>query len=86
MTLRLETETKLLFVNPNLRPGNSTGKFLPVGLAYVMTVFRNVGLDYDLLDNRSTYALLVLLTLFGTPNPMGVEPQPRGLEQRLGVA
>ncbi len=47
---QLETEMKLLFVNPNLRPGNPTGKFLPVGLAYVMTVFRNAGLDYDLLD------------------------------------
>ena len=62
---QLETEMKLLFVNPNLRPGNPTGKFLPVGLAYVMTVFRNVGMDYYLLDNRSTYTLLVLLTQFG---------------------
>lgn len=47
---QLDTKLDLIFVNPNLRPGNPTGKYLPVGLAYVMTVFRNAGVDYELLD------------------------------------
>lgn len=47
---QVDSNLRILFVNPNLRPGNATGKLLPVGLAYVMTVFKNAGLDYDLLD------------------------------------
>lgn len=46
----LDTNMRIVFVNPNLRPNNPTGKFLPVGLAYVMTVFKEAGVDYDLLD------------------------------------
>ncbi len=41
---------QILFINPNLRPGSPTGKFLPVGLASVMTFVKHRGYDYDLLD------------------------------------
>ena len=47
---QVDSSLRILFVNPNLRPENPTGKFLPVGLAYVMTVFKNAGLNYELLD------------------------------------
>ena len=47
---QVDSSLRILFVNPNLRPENPTGKFLPVGLAYVMTVFKNAGLNYNLLD------------------------------------
>lgn len=40
---------KILFVNPSLRPTAPT-KYLPVGIAYVMTVVKNGGHDFDLLD------------------------------------
>ncbi len=40
---------RILFINPNLRPGHSI-RYLPVGLAYVMTVVRHAGHDFDLLD------------------------------------
>jgi len=40
---------RLLFVNPNLRPGSEV-RYLPVGLAYVMTAVQNAGYDLDLLD------------------------------------
>ncbi|MCP5055624.1 MAG: B12-binding domain-containing radical SAM protein [bacterium] len=40
---------RLLFVNPNLRPGHST-RYLPVGLAYVMTTVREAGYDVEVLD------------------------------------
>jgi anaerobic magnesium-protoporphyrin IX monomethyl ester cyclase len=40
---------RILFINPNLRPGHSI-RYLPVGLAYVMTVVRQAGHDFDLLD------------------------------------
>ncbi|MCP3983671.1 MAG: B12-binding domain-containing radical SAM protein [bacterium] len=40
---------RLLFVNPNLRPGHPT-RYLPVGLAYVMTAARGAGYDVELLD------------------------------------
>jgi len=49
-TYQLDSRMRIIFVNPNLRPGNPTGKYLPVGLGYVMTVFKNAGLDYELLD------------------------------------
>ena len=40
---------KILFVNPSLRL-HSTTKFLPVGVACVMTYLEEVGIDFDLLD------------------------------------
>ena len=40
---------RILFINPNLRPGNAT-RYLPVGLAHVMTVVKQAGHDFDLLD------------------------------------
>jgi len=40
---------KILFINPSLRLG-SPSKFLPVGLGYIMTVVRDGGYDFDLLD------------------------------------
>jgi len=40
---------RVLFINPNLRPGNAV-RYLPVGLAYVMTVVKEAGWDFDLLD------------------------------------
>ena len=40
---------RLLFINPNLRPGHAI-RYLPVGLAYVMTVVKEAGYDFDLLD------------------------------------
>ncbi len=40
---------RLLFVNPNLRPGHAT-RYLPVGLAYVMTAVREAGYEVELLD------------------------------------
>ena len=40
---------RILFINPNLRPGNRV-RYLPVGLAYVMTVVKQAGYDFDLLD------------------------------------
>ena len=42
-------DLKLLFVNVCLRPGGYT-KFLPVGLASVMTYFETKGYDFTLLD------------------------------------
>ena len=42
-------DSKLLFVNVCLRPGGYT-KFLPVGLASVMTYFKTEGYDFTLLD------------------------------------
>ncbi|MFN0161675.1 MAG: B12-binding domain-containing radical SAM protein [Burkholderiales bacterium] len=40
---------KLCFVNPSLRPGSAT-KYLPVGVAAVMTAVRRAGYEFDLLD------------------------------------
>jgi len=40
---------RLLFINPNLRPGNAV-RYLPVGLAYVMTAVRDAGHEVELLD------------------------------------
>ncbi len=40
---------RILFINPNLRPGHRI-RYLPVGLAYVMTVVKHAGYDFDLLD------------------------------------
>ena len=40
---------KILFVNPSLRLHSST-KFLPVGVACVMTYLKDMGIDFDLLD------------------------------------
>jgi anaerobic magnesium-protoporphyrin IX monomethyl ester cyclase len=40
---------RLLFVNPSLRPGSLT-KFLPVGIASVMTFVNEAGYDFDVLD------------------------------------
>ena len=42
-------DLKLLFVNPCLRPGGYS-KFLPVGLASVMTYFHKNGYEFSLLD------------------------------------
>ena len=42
-------DSKLLFVNPCLRPGGFT-KLLPVGLASVMTYFESKGYRFTLLD------------------------------------
>ena len=42
-------DLKLLFVNVSLRPGGYT-KFLPVGLASVMTYFEEKGYKFTLLD------------------------------------
>ena len=42
-------DLKLLFVNPCLRPGGFT-KLLPVGLASVMTYFREKNYKFTLLD------------------------------------
>lgn len=40
---------KLLFVNPSLRP-QAPHRYLPVGLAYVMTAAHEAGFKFDLLD------------------------------------
>ena len=40
---------KLLFINPSLRLGSAT-KYLPVGLASVMTIVEQAGYEFDLLD------------------------------------
>ena len=40
---------KILFINPSLRLHSST-KFLPVGVACVMTYLREIGIEFDLLD------------------------------------
>ena len=42
-------KTKILFINPCLRPGGHT-KLLPVGLASVMTYFDERGYEFELLD------------------------------------
>ena len=42
-------DTKLLFVNPSLRPGHFS-KIVPVGLASVMTYFHQNGYEPTLLD------------------------------------
>ncbi len=41
--------TKILFINPSLRLHSQT-KFLPVGIASVMSFLRHHGVNYDLLD------------------------------------
>ena len=46
---RTKKDLKLLFVNPCLRPGGYT-KILPVGLASVMTYFKENGYEFTLLD------------------------------------
>ena len=46
---RSKKDLKLLFVNMSLRPGGYT-KFLPVGLASVMTYFEEKGYQFTLLD------------------------------------
>ncbi len=40
---------RILFINPNLRPGHAI-RYLPVGLAYVMTAVKEAGYNFDLLD------------------------------------
>lgn len=40
---------KVLFINPSLRLQSET-KFLPVGVACVMTYLKNIGIDFDFLD------------------------------------
>ena len=40
---------KILFINPSLRLHSET-KFLPVGVACVMTYLKNIGIDFDFLD------------------------------------
>ena len=40
---------KILFVNPSLRLYSST-KFLPVGIASVMSYLRSLKIDFDFLD------------------------------------
>ena len=45
----MKKDLKLLFVNPCLRPGGFT-KILPVGLASVMTYFKENGYKFTLLD------------------------------------
>ena len=40
---------KVLFINPSLRLHSET-KFLPVGVACVMTYLKNIGIDFDFLD------------------------------------
>ena len=42
-------DTKILFINPCLRPGGHT-KLLPVGLGSVMTYFHERGYNFTLLD------------------------------------
>ena len=49
MMVKTKQDIKLLFVNICLRPGGHT-KFLPVGLASVMTYFKTKGYDFTLLD------------------------------------
>ena len=46
---RMKKDLKILFVNPCLRPGGFT-KILPVGLASVMTYFKENGYEFTLLD------------------------------------
>ena len=50
MMLYTKEKTKILFINPCLRPGGHT-KLLPVGLASVMTYFYEKGYRFDLLVN-----------------------------------
>ena len=45
----MKKDLKILFVNPCLRPGGFT-KILPVGLASVMTYFKENGYEFTLLD------------------------------------
>jgi anaerobic magnesium-protoporphyrin IX monomethyl ester cyclase len=40
---------RILFVNPNLRP-DSPYRFLPLGLAYVITACEEAGIDFETLD------------------------------------
>ena len=40
---------KILVINPSLRL-HSTSKFLPVGIASVMTYLQYQGIEFDLLD------------------------------------
>jgi anaerobic magnesium-protoporphyrin IX monomethyl ester cyclase len=40
---------KIAFINPSLRP-DATKRFLPVGLAYVMTAAKKAGYDFDFID------------------------------------
>ena len=40
---------KILVINPSLRL-QSTSKFLPVGIASVMTYLKNLNIEFDLLD------------------------------------
>lgn len=40
---------KIAFINPSLRP-DAKRKFMPVGLAYVMTAVQKAGFDFDLID------------------------------------
>ena len=47
--VKTKQDIKLLFVNICLRPGG-VSKFLPVGLASVMTYFKTKGYDFTLLD------------------------------------
>ena len=47
--MKSKNDLKLLFVNPCLRPGGFT-KFLPVGLASVITYFHENGYEFTLLD------------------------------------
>ena len=49
MMVKTKQDIKLLFVNICLRPGG-VSKFLPVGLASVMTYFKTKGYDFTLLD------------------------------------
>ena len=49
MLAKNKQDTKLLFVNPSLRPGHFT-KIVPVGLASVMTYFHQNGYEPTLLD------------------------------------
>lgn len=44
-----KSETRILFINPCLRPGGHT-KLLPVGLGSVMTYFHEHGYNFTLLD------------------------------------
>src|SRR4051794_40660664 len=40
---------KILFINPSLRP-DSTTKYLPVGIGYMLTFVKSKGYDFDFLD------------------------------------
>ena len=47
--LYTKEKSKILFINPCLRPGGHT-KLLPVGVASVMTYFYEKGYKFELLD------------------------------------